>query len=104
MSCGAQYTRVQRLSPLDVITVVFGLIGGLSVTIKAVCEVVVGQLWDRMCAKRVPEAPVTDAVVVEMSNPIKKSAGPGTAAPAATAGSVTSAQMAGPKGMARSAM
>ena len=102
MSCGAQYTRVQRLSPLDVITVVFGLIGGLSVTIKAVCEVVVGQLWDRMCAKR--EAPVTDAVMVEMSNPIKKSAGPGTAAPAATAGSVTSAQMAGPKGMARGAM
>ena len=44
-----QYTRTQRMSALDVVTVVFGLIGGLSVTTKAVCEVIVGQLWDVMC-------------------------------------------------------
>ena len=47
-----QYTRTQRMSALDVVTVVFGLIGGLSVTTKAVCEVVVGFFWDRGCKKR----------------------------------------------------
>ena len=40
------------MSALDVVTVVFGLIGGLSVTTKAVCEVVVGQLWDACKTKR----------------------------------------------------
>ncbi len=47
-----QYTRTQRMSALEVVTVVFGLIGGLSVSARAVCEVVVGFLWNRGCKKR----------------------------------------------------
>jgi hypothetical protein len=40
------------MSALDVATVVFGLIGGVSITAKAICEVVVGQMFDRFCARR----------------------------------------------------
>ena len=42
--------------------------GGLSVTLKALCEVVVGQLWDRMFAKKAEPAVVEMRVTVD--NPI----------------------------------
>ena len=42
--------------------------GGLSVTLKAMCEVVVGQLWDRMFAKKAVPAGVEMRGTVD--NPI----------------------------------